>query len=265
LTCYHIDDEYSFSPVESPTSPEEVRLIERSDLVIVHSPGLMQKKGGINPRTTQLPLGVDYLSFSSPWPEPEDLRAIPHPRIGYLGRLKKQLDWPLLHSLASRHPQWQFVLIGAASHHAESVRGIESIQRLPNVHLLGFKPSVEMPRYTQHLDVCLMPYVPDDYARYGYPLKLHEYLASGRPAVGVRMRTLEDFVDVVSLPGTPEEWSDAIRWSLGPEANSPENIRKRQKVAEEHDWNLLVRRLASLFREALGERSGCNPAGGRPG
>jgi len=253
LTCYHIDDEYSFSSEDLPNSPEECALIERVDQVIVHSAGLMEKKGFLNPRNALLPLGVDYREFSAEWPEPEDLRAIPHPRIGYMGILKKQLDWPVLQFLAAGHPEWSFVLIGSVSRHPEAVHAVEEIGRLPNVHLLGAKPPTEVARYTRHLDVCLMPYLTDGYTRYIYPLKLHEYLAAGRPAVGARIRTLEDFAGIVELPVTHEEWAAAVTRSLSAAENSASRVRARQNVARQHDWDLLVDRLAALFGERLRE------------
>jgi hypothetical protein len=37
LSCYHIDDEYSFSDVELPLDQDEVRLIRRVDQVFIHS------------------------------------------------------------------------------------------------------------------------------------------------------------------------------------------------------------------------------------
>ena len=48
LSCYHIDDEYSFSDVEMQISEIEKRVIKRVDQVIIHSPALMEKKGIYN-------------------------------------------------------------------------------------------------------------------------------------------------------------------------------------------------------------------------
>jgi hypothetical protein len=40
-------------------------------------------------------------------------------------------------------------------------------------------------------------------------MKLHEYLATGRPVVGMPIRSLQVFDDVVTLARTPAEWSAA--------------------------------------------------------
>src|ERR1700688_2970136 len=73
LSCYHIDDEYGFSPVELPLSDAERRMILAADQVFLHSLGLLEKKGRINPHTMFVPNGVDYQAYSRQVPEPLDL------------------------------------------------------------------------------------------------------------------------------------------------------------------------------------------------
>jgi len=67
------------------------------------------------------------------------------------------------------------------------------------LHFLGGKPTQSLGAYPQHFDVCLMPYVIDDYTRYVYPLKMHEYLAGGKPVVSSPIRSVEDFKHVIAL------------------------------------------------------------------
>src|SRR5688500_6109221 len=158
-SVYHIDDEYSWSETEQPVDPAERQLIERVDRVIVHSPGLMERKGSINPRTITVPNGVDYATYPSPSPEPADLAAIPHPRIRYAGVLKTQLDWELLDALARAHTDWSFVFVGpmkSVQHDLASAMG--DILDRPNVHWLVARPVDQLHAYQQHFDVCTMPY-----------------------------------------------------------------------------------------------------------
>ena len=81
----------------------------------------------------------------------------------------------------------------------------------PNVYFLGGKPTACLGGYPQHFDVCIMPYQVDDYTKYVYPLKLHEYLASGKPVVSSSIRSVEDFRHVVALAGSREQWSQLNR------------------------------------------------------
>jgi glycosyltransferase involved in cell wall biosynthesis len=253
LSCYHIDDSYSFSDVELPLTEIEGKLIRNSDQVYLHSLGLLEKKGSINPNTTFVPNGVDYQAYSQKLPEPADLAAIPRPRIGYTGFIKKHLDWQIISQLSLDHPEWSFVLVGPLSPHDDIVKIVEDLKKRPNVYFLGPKPTRILCAYPQHFDVCIMPYQANDYTKYVYPLKLHEYLASGSPTVGTRIRTLSEFSDVVSLASTADEWSAAIAEALGPEANSAERRAARQEVAQQFDWERLVLKIATGMADGLGE------------
>jgi glycosyltransferase involved in cell wall biosynthesis len=154
--------------------------------------------------------------------------------------------------LSARHPQWSFVFVGAANQHPEIVAYIDQLSRRPNVRFLGSKTVQELAAYPQHFDVCLMPYARDDYTKYIYPLKLHEYLASGQPVVGTPIASLEPFAHLVRLPETTEQWSAAIAESLGSAANSSEQRAMRQTVAKQHDWEILVREIAETMALRLG-------------
>lgn len=252
LSCYHLEDEYSFSRVDLPIDPVEARVLAAVNQVFILSPALWEKKGKINPHTSYLPGGVDFDSYSQTLPEPRDLGTISHPRIGYVGSLKWQIDWSLLLYLSRRHPEWSFVLVGPQSPHSEIADAVRELSARPNVHFLGGKPSAEVIAYPQHFDVCIMPYGTNDYTKYIYPLKLHEYLASGRPVVGARIASLEPHRDVILLPETPEQWSSAIVESLDPAANTAECRTARQSLASRYDWGTLVRKIAETLCQRLG-------------
>ena len=251
VSVYHVDDEYSFSTTEQPVDPNEAALLGRASQCIIHSPALWEKKAHLASRAALIPNGVDYTAYATPVAEPADLQSIPHPRIGYIGVIKSQLDMPLLLALAERRPDWSFVLVGRCRP-GEDQEAFNALSQLPNVHLLGQRPIAALPSYTQHFDVGLMPYDVNDYTKYIYPLKLHEYLATGLPVVASGIRTLLDFSSVVSIADSVDEWASAIEASLAPGARSPEMVAERRSVARGHDWNVLVARIAALIAERLG-------------
>jgi glycosyltransferase involved in cell wall biosynthesis len=252
VSCYHIDDEYSFSPVEQELDAAEVQLIRRVDQVFIHSPAMMEKKGGQNPNTLLVPNGVDYQKYASPVPEAVDLRGIPKPRIGYTGNLKTMLDWRLLLKLSEMHPEWSFVLVGGVLPQLEVLEAREELSRRANIYLLGPQPSESIPSYVQHFDVCIMPYKVNDYTKYIYPLKLHEYLAGGKPVLGSPLPSLQPFREVVLLADGSEEWSNMLTRALSLQQNTGEHRARRQRVAAGYDWNFLVGKLASTLTRHLG-------------
>ena len=252
LSCYHIDDEYTFSDIEQAIDEREAALIRRVDQVFVTSLGLRDKKGHLNPNTLVVPNGVDYAAYVRPWPEPADLAPIPRPRVGYVGVIKKQLDLELLDALARRHRPWSFVLVGPQTHHDDIGALIRKLAGLPNVHFLGEKPVSELPSYAQHMDVSTLCYKVDDYTKFIYPLKLHESLATGLPCVGAPIRTLREFASVLDLAGTVEEWSEALAAAMTPAARSEARSAARRAVARDHDWDRLVHQIATALGERLG-------------
>jgi len=130
---------------------------------------------------------------------------------------------------------------------------MEELSSRRNVHFLGPKSVEELPAYPQHFDVCTMPYRDKIHSvKYGYPLKLHEYLASGRPVVGSPLDSLFEFTDVVRLARTPEEWSRALHESLCKDAMESVQVEARRSIARKYDWDHLVKFIARTLCERLG-------------
>lgn len=251
VSCYHIYDEYSGSEVETALDPREERLIRSVDQVITVSPTMFERKGRFNPNTLQLTNGVTYEEFARPVPVPEDLRDIPRPILGYSGFIKKQLDWKLLLELATRRPEWSFVFVGETRPHPEIRDVLDRIAALPNVHFLGGKPSIELARYPQHFDVCLMPYRMNDYSKYIFPLKLYEYLAGGRPTISMPIPALAGFGDLVPVASDVSGWEHAIARLLAPGGDDATRRDLRMAEARRHDWDVIVEEIARTLARRL--------------
>jgi len=142
------------------------------------------------------------------------------------------LDFDLLRSLALARPQWSFAFVGPVGRLAD----VDKI-RLPNVHLLGRKPYEDVPAYVKGFDVCLNPYLMDETAANCSPLKLYEYLASGRPVVSTDMPEARKFQDVVGIGETHAEILARLEEALGSEATSPAAVARRLAAALPHSWD----------------------------
>lgn len=255
LSCYHIDDDYTLLDFGQETHmlmETEREIASQVDQVFATSPGLFEKKGQFNPHTLFVPNGVDYELFARPCPEPEDLVPIPHPRVGYVGMIKQQLNLPLLLDLARRNRDLSFVLVGPRRIHGEVTSIITELLRLPNVYILGPKPLEALPGYQQHMDVSLLCYKVNAYTNCVYPLKLHQYLASGTPIIGSRIRSLFDFASVIDLADTVDEWDLCLKNALLPAADFKGKATKRRDLAKQHDWKLLVEQIAYSLCLRLG-------------
>jgi hypothetical protein len=144
------------------------------------------------------------------------------------------------------------VLVGAQEGIGDQAALLQQLAHMPNVYIVGSKSVSALPAYTQHMDVCILCYEVNGYTKFIYPLKLHEYLASGRPVVGSPIHTLQDFAHIIRLARTTDEWSQALQDSLSPDACSAEQVEVRRHVARQHDWNRLVALLAQTLCNRLG-------------
>jgi glycosyltransferase involved in cell wall biosynthesis len=254
LAVYHIFDEYSFSPADPPTPPDELEVLRSVDQVVIHSLTMMEKKGRENPHTLFLPNGVDFPLHDRDWPEPRELAGVPHPRVGYTGYLKNQLDWDLISEMVSRHPKLSFIFVGPTQDDPGVREEIERLDKEPNTLFPGMRPVEELPAWVCHFDVCIMPYQNDGYTRYISPLKLHEYLAAGHPVVGTTLPNLTPFEGTITLADSVEEWSQALTKALDPAEHAQDRIDARKEVARAHDWDHLAARLGATLLARLQEK-----------
>jgi glycosyltransferase involved in cell wall biosynthesis len=144
------------------------------------------------------------------------------------------------------------VFVGKALDQPGLADALTRIDALPNVHLLGGKSSVELSAYPQHFDVCMLPYRVDDYTKYIDPLKLGEYMASGRPAVGTPILPLQEVAGLIALADTPEEWRRSIEAALDPAANTAAECARRQSWSRTRTWDAIVETILNKVEQHLG-------------
>ena len=121
-----------------------------------------------------------------------------------------------------------------------------------DVGIFVLVPDIGEKSRRQHFDVYTMPYRLDDYTKYIYPLKMHEYLASGRPVVSARICSVEEFNHVVDIARQDEDCSNLIERALSGEESAPARHGDRHRVAREDDWEVLVAQIARTIAERLG-------------
>ena len=191
LLVYQVSDKYDANRMDHATSSNVIAdlhadLLERADLVYYSGRKLFEEESESHPeisvKARLLEQAVDYDHFASAtsceWAQPEELAEVSRPRLGYFGAIEPWLiDQNLIRYVSKRRPEWQWVLAGLRASPLE-------VESLPNVHYLGSKPYATMPQLAAAFDVCVLPWVTDnDFVNYGSPIKVREYLATGKPVV----------------------------------------------------------------------------------
>lgn len=155
--------------------------------------------------------GVDYEVFAAAGvsgKEPESLRSLPRPRVGFVGGIDiHTFDPPLFLEVAAALPDVCFALVGACSLP-------EDWCTLPNVRFIGRVPYDEVAGYMAACDVLIMPWNNSEWIRACNPVKLKEYLAIGRPVVSTGFDELSHYQGLVRTARTASEFGAAIREAL---------------------------------------------------
>lgn len=260
LVVYYVYDQYSGYTGGNPNAPDpaEIELLERADLVFVLSKELYAQKARWAKNIHHLPNSVDFDLFSKArdeaTPVPDDLAAVPGPRIGYIGTMNEKLDVPLLEHIATARPGWSIVLVGRQNYTPgpERDRFFALVNR-PNVHWLGAKPHQMVPAYIKGLDVCMMCYVINGWTFYGDPSKMHEYLASGKPTIAAGLTAIREFSDVISIPDDADGWVTAIEAGLS--ETGDEMRQRRIETARANSYPYRIRKATALVQDALDARA----------
>lgn len=215
----------------------ERRLIEKVDLLSVTHERLYYTKGQYAKRKILIPNGADAEHFAQAadpdLPVAEALADVKHPVVGYLGSINYWIDTQLLARIARAHPEWSVVLVGPQ----DLLANMEPLRGLPNVVLTGRVPYEDVPRYVKAFDVCLNPYVLDEVAEHCSPLKLYEYIATGKPVVSVDMPEAHRFAGLIDIARSPEEFVAMVERAV----NSPREAIEagataRMAEAQNHTW-----------------------------
>ncbi len=141
---------------------------------------------------------------------------------GYTGHLYAGRGIALILKMAQRMPEMGFLLAGGETGEVESLRQTVEASGLENIHLHGFIPNAILPRYHAACDVLLMPYQRHvaassggDISRYLSPMKLFEYLASGRVILSSDLPVFREVLSpetAVLLPADDvEAWVNALQ------------------------------------------------------
>jgi glycosyltransferase involved in cell wall biosynthesis len=206
LSVYYCIDDYAAYP---GVNPAVVRAMDdettrRADVVFIASDTLLSAKSELNPNLHVSPHGVEFEHFAKARDPaltvPDDVAHLTGPVVGFFGLIESFVDLELIDWLAGQRPGWQFVFLGRVAVPAES------LPRRPNVHFLGKRPYEQLPAYAKRFDAAVIPYRAGPWSHHANPIKLREYLATGKPVVAVDTPQVRKFADVVAVARTREEF-----------------------------------------------------------
>jgi len=254
---YQVSDKYDANQMDHATPSNVIAemhndLLARADLIYYSGRKLFEEETAqhseIAGKARLLEQGVDYDQFASTtsqeWTQPEDIAHVAHPRLGYFGGIDPWLiDQELIRYVSRKRPAWQWVFVGLRA----SPLDIES---LANVHYLGSKPYSSMPKYAAAFDVCVLPWVTDnEFVNYGSPIKVREYLATGKPVVITPIYEYERLDGILRVSRGRDDFIAKVEDALN--HDSPDMREARQRVVKESTWDARAEEVSEAIAALL--------------
>lgn len=237
--CYDHHDDHRWHPRVIPSVACAIEqgyadLLSGCDLVFVASPRATNWVRQFNDQVHLLPSGVDNVHFrlasEGRLALPADLAGLPRPIIGYVGVIQERVDLELIAQIATAHPEWSLALVGHVFSHVD----LSLLANYPNVHVLGMRDYAEIPRYIQAFSVAVLPHRVDAVTDHMSPIKLYEYLATGKPVVATPVAGTEELDGLIQVAEPGQMFISALERALADD--NPVAAAVRVRCAQKHSW-----------------------------
>jgi glycosyltransferase involved in cell wall biosynthesis len=206
-----VDDFGEWPGLDRPTLGRmEELVLERADRVLTVSEVLRQRLARMGRQAPVLTHGVDVVF----WKKAADGDSLPgvagreRPLVVFWGVIDRRMDVAFVRQLAEEMTEGTIVLAGPEADPDPA------LTRCPRVIRLGPVPFAQLPCLAREAAVLVMPYADLPVTRAMQPLKLKEYLATGKPVVARDLPATRDWADCLDLADTPGAFARAVRMRL---------------------------------------------------
>ncbi|ARN74522.1 hypothetical protein BST96_10560 [Oceanicoccus sagamiensis] len=207
--------------------------LKTADIVLTINEKLSQQAKTIAKHVLQVPNATNYFTFKQPGTLATiaELEALSGPIIGYIGWLNPtRLDSELIDYMAKSRPDYNFVFMGPSTDEHPLGMAAESNN---NVYILPPRQYTQLYSVYNYFDVCILPNLINEHTNGNDPIKLYDYLASGKPLVTTNTSGADKLADVISIAHSHGEFLEAIDDSLAGDNGETE---ARVKLAFDNSW-----------------------------
>jgi glycosyltransferase involved in cell wall biosynthesis len=202
-------------------------------------------------------MGVDLEPYQD-LPQPEQVRHALGLRsgltVGYTGHLYPGRGLELMTTLARLNPEVHFLWVGGEPGDVSRWKRRLETEGIGNITLTGFIPNENLHQYQAACEFLLMPYQHaiagssgGDTAKFASPMKVFEYLASGRVILSSDLPVLREILDEsnsVMLPADePAAWDKTLKALIQQPEQRIKLGNAAKKTALEHSWKARAERI----------------------
>lgn len=231
--------------VKQAVIADDAYLLDTVDETIVCSEWLYRKNAIGNRKVHLIANGVDANRYSpdalSPLRKPEEFKNLSK-IAGYVGTLhSERLDLDLIEEIARIAPDVNFAFIGPNCLTDEQT---EKLKRHKNIILSGPIDYKLLPSYMKCIDVFMTPHKVSPFTESLDPLKLYEYMSTGKPIVSTPCSGFRDLPELVFVEADAAQFAHAICTAIESEDTKGE---QRIKWAANQTWQNRVDDVVSVL------------------
>jgi len=229
---------------------DETRLLKNTDLVITTSRPLYKKKKKYNSNTHYIHNVGEASLFKKANSEDinihPDIQNIPAPIVGYHGALSYyKVDFDLIYFISNSKPDWSIVLIGDYIDIDKPT--LNKLSQAENIYLLGKKEYRKLPQFIKAFEVCIIPYLINQYTTYCFPLKFFEYMATGKPIVTTALPSLEEYKEYIEYSQDKKEFLKYLENII---ASDKSFSQSRVNLAQNFTWESRLKKIMKRVHNA---------------
>lgn len=234
-----MDDHSQFKENSKGIIDLEKKLLKLSTNIVVSNKKLIQKyKKHIN-KITLIGNGVEYKYFSSKKSKnkPSDFPTQNKYQFGYYGAINSWIDENFIENIL-KNKDINFTMIGRV----ENKNIINLSKKHKNLFLLGEKPYSKIKEYLDFFDVCTIPFKLNDLILATDPVKLYEYMATGKPIISSEIPEVLKVKDVLIY--NQSNMSKIIKTAI----NQIHIINKKNiELSKEYDWSVKAQQFENII------------------
>ena len=257
-TVYDIADDLTAMIKVSPQIPRPLRPygyavgsfflqrgIARAHHVTLSCEALRQRYCVPETKSCIIPNGVDLDAFTNE-NNGKELAGLDGFIVGYVGVLREWVDFePVFRALSAVDKRIKMLVVGKEGQFQEA-RNLARICGVSDrVTFAGEVDYADVPQYVAAMDVRLIPFKQNDISAGAVPLKLFEYMASGKPVLSTKLQGVQTVAgDAVQYCSCASDYVEQITALY-----EDETLRKRigqegvKIVTAKYDWEVISKKL----------------------
>jgi glycosyltransferase involved in cell wall biosynthesis len=237
---YCVDDFSAWPGLDSQALRSmEQKFVARADRIIAAGENLAGRMRSLGRESRVISHGIDLEHWRGGGRPTTLLKGFQRPIVLFWGLIDRRLDLAALRALDQSLTAGTIALVGPQQDPDPALDALDHVERL------GPIPYENLPALAAQADVLIMPYADSPVTRAMQPLKLKEYLATGRPVVSTRLPAIAGWNDCLDIADTPAQFAVAVRKCCGTQLPNAQSAARERLQCE--SWKVKAECFVSVL------------------